>query len=156
MTRYVDQSVGPSPSTFLRRFTLFQIILSNFTFWLFVLATARDLEVLALFYNLGNLGMSHMQGHPPELSDSVKLLLSYANRYRFKIDQVLKSIDWHFLYQSFSHFGQAVCLLYKFEVTRVFSHLTDFPSKIRNSACFHFHFFRNTHAIETRLISNER
>ena len=34
-----------------------------------------------------------LQGHPPELSDSVKLLLSDAKRYGFEIDQVLKSID---------------------------------------------------------------
>ena len=35
----------------------------------------------------------NLQGHPPELSDSVKLLLSDAKRYGFEIDQVLKSID---------------------------------------------------------------
>ena len=35
----------------------------------------------------------HIQGHPPELSDSVKLLLSDAKRHRFEIDHVLKSID---------------------------------------------------------------
>ena len=35
----------------------------------------------------------HLQGHPPELSDSVKLLLSDAKRHGFEIDQVLKSID---------------------------------------------------------------
>ena len=34
-----------------------------------------------------------LQGHPPELSDSVKLLLSDAKRHGFEIDQVLKSID---------------------------------------------------------------
>ena len=34
-----------------------------------------------------------LQGHPPELSDSVKLLLSDAKRYGFEIDHVLKSID---------------------------------------------------------------
>ena len=34
-----------------------------------------------------------LQGHPSELSDSVKLLLSDAKRYGFEIDQVLKSID---------------------------------------------------------------
>ena len=34
-----------------------------------------------------------IQGHPPELSDSVKLLLSDAKRHGFEIDQVLKSID---------------------------------------------------------------
>ena len=34
-----------------------------------------------------------LQGRPPELSDSVKLLLSDAKRYGFEIDQVLKSID---------------------------------------------------------------
>ena len=35
----------------------------------------------------------YLQGHPPELSDSVKLLLSDAKRHGFEIDQVLKSID---------------------------------------------------------------
>ena len=40
-----------------------------------------------------------------------------AKRYRFEIDQVLKSIDSHFLYKNFSHFGQIVCLLHNFEVT---------------------------------------
>ena len=34
-----------------------------------------------------------LQGHPPELSDSVKLLLSDAKRYGFEFDHVLKSID---------------------------------------------------------------
>ena len=34
-----------------------------------------------------------VQGHPPELSDSVKLLLSDAKRHGFEINQVLKSID---------------------------------------------------------------
>ena len=32
-------------------------------------------------------------GHPPELSDSVKLLLIDPKRYGFRIGQVLKSID---------------------------------------------------------------
>ena len=36
---------------------------------------------------------NQIQGHPPELSDSVKLLLSDAKRHGFEIDQVLKSID---------------------------------------------------------------
>ena len=36
---------------------------------------------------------SILQGHPPELSDSVKLLLPDAKRHGFEIDQVLKSID---------------------------------------------------------------
>ena len=35
----------------------------------------------------------NVQGHPPELSDSVKLLLSDAKRHGFEIDQVFKSID---------------------------------------------------------------
>ena len=35
----------------------------------------------------------NLQGHPPELSDSVKLLLSDAMRNGFEIDHVLKSID---------------------------------------------------------------
>ena len=35
----------------------------------------------------------HILGHPPELSDSVKLLLFDAKRHGFEIDQVLKSID---------------------------------------------------------------
>ena len=34
-----------------------------------------------------------VKGHPPELSDSVKLLLSDAKRHGFEIDQVLKNID---------------------------------------------------------------
>ena len=34
-----------------------------------------------------------IQGHPPELSDSVKLLLLHAKRHGFEINQVLKSID---------------------------------------------------------------
>ena len=34
-----------------------------------------------------------VQGHPPELSDSVKLLLFDAKRHGFELDQVLKSID---------------------------------------------------------------
>ena len=34
-----------------------------------------------------------IQGYPPELSDSVKLLLFDAKRHGFEIDQVLKSID---------------------------------------------------------------
>ena len=82
-----------------------------------------------------------LQGHPPELSDSVKLLLSDAKRHGFEIDHVLKSIDWHFLCKNFSHFGQVVCLLRKFEVTQVFYHFTDCPSEIQNSACIHVHFF---------------
>ena len=81
-------------------------------------------------------GTTMIQGHPPELSDSVKLLLFDAKRHGFEIDQVLKSIDWHFLYQNFSHFGQVVCLLYEFEVAWVFSHWTDFPSKIKKSVLF--------------------
>ena len=40
-----------------------------------------------------------LQGHPPELSDSVKLLLSDARRHVFEVGQVLKSMDWHFLYK---------------------------------------------------------
>ena len=84
---------------------------------------------------------THLPGHPAELSDSVKLLLSDAKRYGFEIDQVLKSIDWHFLYQNFNYFGQVVCLLHKFERTQVFYYFTDYPSEIQNSACIPFHFF---------------
>ena len=68
-------------------------------------------------------------GHPPKLSDSVKLLLIDAKRHRFEIDQVLKSIDGHSVYQNFSHLGSVVCLLCRFEVTWVFPHFTDFPIK---------------------------
>ena len=82
-----------------------------------------------------------IQGHPHELSDSVKLLLTDDKRHGFEINQIFKSKDWHSLCQNFSHFGQVVFLLYEFEVTCVFSHLTDFPPKIRNSANFHFHLF---------------
>ena len=35
----------------------------------------------------------NLPGHPPELSDSVKLLLTDAKRHGFEIDQILKSID---------------------------------------------------------------
>ena len=34
-----------------------------------------------------------IQGHPHELSDSVKLLLTDAMRHGFEINQVLKSMD---------------------------------------------------------------
>ena len=34
-----------------------------------------------------------LQGHPPELSDSVKLFLSDVKRHGFEIDHALKSID---------------------------------------------------------------
>ena len=34
-----------------------------------------------------------LPGHPPELSDSVKLLLSDARRHGIELDQVLKSKD---------------------------------------------------------------
>ena len=37
--------------------------------------------------------ISKIQGHPPELSDSVKLSLFEAKSYGFEIDQVLDSID---------------------------------------------------------------
>ena len=37
--------------------------------------------------------MENLQGHPPELSDSVKLLLSDARRHVFEIGHVLKSMD---------------------------------------------------------------
>ena len=38
-------------------------------------------------------GSKLLQGHPPELSDSVKLLLTDAKRHGFEINHVLKSID---------------------------------------------------------------
>ena len=38
-------------------------------------------------------GQTDISGHPPELSDSVKLLLPDVKRHGFEIDQVLKSID---------------------------------------------------------------
>ena len=38
--------------------------------------------------NLMQFEGSFLQGHPPELSDSVKLLLSDAKRYGFEGDQV--------------------------------------------------------------------
>ena len=36
---------------------------------------------------------SFIPGHPPEFSDSVKLLLTDAKRHVLEIDQILKSID---------------------------------------------------------------
>ena len=94
----------------------------------------------AVTYTVRGKNIIGIQGHPPELSDSVKLFLSDAKRHGFEIDHALKSIDWHFLYKNFSHFGQVVCLLHKFEVTQLFYHFTDCPSNILNSACIHFHF----------------
>ena len=40
-----------------------------------------------------NLNLSNIQGHPPELSDSVKLLPTDDKRYGFEINQVMKSTD---------------------------------------------------------------
>ena len=60
-------------------------------------------------------------GHPAELSDSVKLLLTDAKSHVFDINLVLKSIHWHFLCQNFIHFGQVVCLPHRFEHKPFFS-----------------------------------
>ena len=83
----------------------------------------------------------YIPGHPPELSDYVKLLLTNGSSHVFEIDLVLKSILWRFLYQNFIHFGQVVCLLYGFEVKADVLPLDKFFMKIKNPACLHFQYF---------------
>ena len=80
-------------------------------------------------------------GHPPELSDYVKLLLTNGSSHVFEIDLVLKSILWRFLYQNFIHFGQVVCLLYGFEGKTDVLQLDEFFMKIENPGCLHFQYF---------------
>ena len=55
-----------------------------------------------------------IQGHQPEMSDSVKIFLRDAKNYRFQIDFLWKSIDCRFLYQNFIDLCQLVCLLHGF------------------------------------------
>ena len=49
--------------------------------------------VNTVIYIISSHSEPFLPGHPPELSDSVKLLLFDAKRHGFEIDQVLKSID---------------------------------------------------------------
>ena len=49
--------------------------------------------VNTVIYIISSPSKSFLPGHPPELSDSVKLLLTDVKRHGFGIDQVLKSID---------------------------------------------------------------
>ena len=85
--------------------------------------------------------LSLLPGHPPELSDYVKLLLPNGSSHGFEIDLVLKSILWRFLYQNFIHFGQVVCLLYGFEGKADVLQLDKFFMKIKNTGCLHFQYF---------------
>ena len=56
--------------------------------------TRSQLQDLHFDFRLTRLfSPQYLQGHPPELSDSVKLLLTDANKHGFEINQVLKSID---------------------------------------------------------------
>ena len=71
-------------------------------------------------------------GHPPELSDYVKLLLQNGSSLVFEIDLVLKSILGRFLYQNFIHFGQVVCVLQGFKVKPQVSPLSRFSIKIQS------------------------
>ena len=68
------------------------------------------------WYGEKKLKSNVLPGHPAELSDSVKLLLTDAKSHVFDINLVLKSIHWRFLSQNFIHFGQVVCLQHGFEV----------------------------------------
>ena len=74
---------------------------------------------------------AEIPGHPAELSDSVKLLLTGAKSHVFEIDPVLKSIYWHFLCQNFVHFGQVLCLQHEFEVKAFISELSRFSNKFQ-------------------------
>ena len=49
-----------------------------------------------------------IQGHQPEMPDSVMLLLRDATYFGFHTDCLLKSIDWRFMFQNFIKIGQAV------------------------------------------------
>ena len=75
--------------------------------------------------------MVNIPGHPAELSDSVKLLLTGAEYHVFEIDLVVKSTYWHFLCQSFVHFGHVVCLQHEFEVKAFISELSRFSNKFQ-------------------------
>ena len=70
-------------------------------------------------------------GHPAELLDSVKLLLTDAKSHVFEIDPVLKSIHWRFLCQNFIHFGQVVCLPHGFEHKAFISGMGRFSNKFQ-------------------------
>ena len=80
-------------------------------------------------------------GHPAELSDSVKLLLTDAKNHVFEIDLVLKSIHRRFLYKRFNHFGLIVCLQVEFEVKAEVLQLDAFVIKIKNPDCLPFWYF---------------
>ena len=75
---FVGRSVRLSVSRSIRVIFLspFYVILSHFTFWLFVLTTARDLEVLALFF------VKHTHICNPPCPSVSKTLLSGHRRPR--------------------------------------------------------------------------
>ena len=87
--------------------------------------------------------LNDIPGHPAELSDSVKLLLTGAKSHVFEIDPVLKSIYWHFLCQNFVHFGQVVCLQHEFEVKAFISGLSRFSNKFQELCKLTSQFFLN-------------
>ena len=86
---------------------------------------------------------SGLQGHQPEMSDSVKLFLRDAKKHRFQIDFFWKSIDYHFLYQNFIDLCQIVCLLHGFEVTAKFPPQNWFPIEICLQSIFDLLSFLN-------------
>ena len=84
-----------------------------------------------------------LQGHQPEMSDSVKLFLRDAKKHRFQIDFFWKSIDCRFLYQNFIDLCQIVCLLHGFEVTAKFPPQNWFPIEICLQSIFDLLSFLN-------------
>ena len=87
--------------------------------------------------------LSKIQGHQPEMSDSVKLFLRDAKKLRFQIDFFWKSIDYRFLYQNFIDLCQIVCLLHGFEVTAKFPPQNWFPIEICLQSIFDLLSFLN-------------
>ena len=84
-----------------------------------------------------------LQGHQPEMSDSVKIFLRDAKKHRFQIDFFWKSIDCRFLYQNFIDLCQIVCLLHGFEVTAKFPPQNWFPIEICLQSVFDLLSFLN-------------
>ena len=84
-----------------------------------------------------------IQGHQPEMSDSVKIFLRDAKKHRFQIDFFWKSIDCRFLYQNFIDLCQIVCLLHGFEVTANFPLQNWFPIEICLQSIFDLLSFLN-------------
>ena len=102
-------------------------------------------ELSSIAYQAQHSRTNHLkmiQGHQPEMSDSVKIFLRDAKKHRFQIDFFWKSIDCRFLYQNFD-LCQIVCLLHGFEVTAKFPPQNWFPVEICLQSIFDLLSFLN-------------